>query len=293
MSPPKSKSKSSGAAEGAVAAAKAEAAQFDEARRAASADSALDDGAGGGEAAEDRAEASEEATEQTDGDDASDASGQTDESDAAGADAAPTAGARELAEQLEAATAQRDDYLQQLQRQQAEFRNYRRRVETERRQQVALGVSRLVESLLSVLDGCDAATAQGHAEAAAVGQALMLALSKAGLERIDAVGEEFDPTQHEAVIFEQAAEAEAHDGSAAADATDDDGPGTRDDEAEDGIDDKAGPADLAESGADDTPALDAEDDDRSSRQIVVEELRSGYRFDGRVLRAAMVKVRTG
>ena len=143
----------------------------------------------------------------------------------------------DLLAQLDAVTAERDDYLDQLQRQRAEFQNYRKRVEAERRQQVSAGVSRLVESLLPVLDGCDAATAQGHGEVAAVGQSLMVALGKAGLERIDSVGEPFDPTQHEAVTIEEA--------------------------------------------VDDAP------------QIVTAELRSGFRFDGRVLRAAMVKVRTG
>ncbi|WP_419917050.1 nucleotide exchange factor GrpE [Candidatus Poriferisodalis sp.] len=143
----------------------------------------------------------------------------------------------DLLPQLEAVMAERDDYLDQLQRQRAEFQNYRKRVEAERRQQVAAGVSRLVESLLPVLDGCDAATAQGHDEVAAVGQSLMVALGKAGLERIDSVGEPFDPTQHEAVTIEEA--------------------------------------------VDDAP------------QIVAAELRSGFRFDGRVLRAAMVQVRAG
>ena len=164
-----------------------------------------------------------------------------DEPDADDADDADTAEAdehlSELLVQLDAVTAERDDYLDQLQRQRAEFQNYRKRVEAERRQQVSVGVSRLVESLLPVLDGCDAATAQGHSEVAAVGQSLMVALGKAGLERIDAVGAPFDPTQHEAVTIEEAGE--------------------------------------------------------DARQVVTAELRSGFRFDGRVLRAAMVTVRAG
>ena len=227
--------------------------------RADATGAALDDDVS--DAAEDDAEASKEA-------------------DAGGGDT----GGAELAAQLEAVTAERDDYVDQLQRQRAEFQNYRKRVESERRQQVAAGVSRLAESLLPVLDGCDAATAQGHSEVDAVGQALMVALGKAGLERIDAVGEEFDPTQHEAVIFEQApADNEAAHG--------DDGTRARN-AADDALDDEADPADLPAVPSDDAPALSAEDDE-PSRQIVVEELRSGYRFDGRVLRAAMVKVRTG
>lgn len=176
----------------------------------------------------------------------------------------------DLLSQLADVTAERDDYLDQLQRQRAEFQNFRKRVEAERRQQVSAGVSRLVESLLPVLDGCDAATAQGHSEVAAVGQSLMVALGKAGLERIDSVGEPFDPTEHEAVTIEEAPAAPAADEDA-------DAP------------DVAGAASEAAvpSNAD---GLEAADD---ARQIVTAELRSGFRFDGRVLRAAMVKVRTG
>jgi molecular chaperone GrpE len=178
----------------------------------------------------------------------------------------------DLLSQIDAVTAERDDYLDQLQRQRAEFQNYRKRVEAERRQQVSAGVGRLVESLLPVLDGCDAATAQGHSEVAAVGQSLMIALGKAGLERIDAVGEPFDPTQHEAVTIEEAPAA-APPADEDADASDDGASASGDAPAAGGAD-GLGPADDA-------------------HQIVTAELRSGFRFDGRVLRAAMVKVRTG
>ena len=173
----------------------------------------------------------------------------------------------DLLGKLDAVTAERDDYLDQLQRQRAEFQNFRKRVEAERRQQVSAGVSRLVESLLPVLDGCDAATAQGHDEVAAVGQSLMVALGKAGLERIDAVGEPFDPNQHEAVTIEAAPEA---------------GPAASDDDA-------------GESPDADVTGDDGGESELGSEvhQVVTAELRSGFRFDGRVLRAAMVKVRTG
>ena len=192
------------------------------------------------------------------------------ELDAAAAEALGESRA-ELLVQLDAATAERDDYLDQLQRQRAEFQNYRKRVEAERRQQVSAGVSRLVESLLPVLDGCDAATAQGHSEVAAVGQSLMVALGKAGLERIDSVGEPFDPTQHEAVTIEEAPAATAAD----EDADDPD------------VDDAVSAAAAEPDDADAPVHADG------ARQIVTAELRSGFRFDGRVLRAAMVKVRTG
>ena len=177
----------------------------------------------------------------------------------------------DLLTQLDAVAAERDDYLDQLQRQRAEFQNYRKRVEAERRQQVSAGVSRLVESLLPVLDGCDAAAAQGHSEVTAVGQSLMVALGKAGLERIDAVGEPFDPTQHEAVTIEEA--------PAAAPVPDEDADAP---DVEEAASEAAVPSDA-----------DAPDPADGARQVVTAELRSGFRFDGRVLRAAMVKVRTG
>lgn len=180
------------------------------------------------------------------------------------ADAGEPDEAADLLAQLDAVTAERDDYLDQLQRQRAEFQNFRKRMEAERRQQVSAGVSRLVESLLPVLDGCDAATVQGHSEVAAVGQSLMLALGKAGLERIEAVGEPFDPTQHEAVTIEEAPAPK------------------RDDEPADGASGSVESADEADGEA-----------AAAAHQVVTAELRSGFRFDGRVLRAAMVSVRTG
>ena len=172
----------------------------------------------------------------------------------------------DLADQLKAVTAERNDYLDQLQRQRAEFQNFRRRIESDRQQQIAAGVSRLVESLLPVLDGCDAAVSQGHTEVEAVRQALMVALGKAGLERIDAVGEPFDPTQHEAVTIEQASVPEAGGES----------------------------GESAEPSGDELASVDdnGSGDGVVPHQVVTAELRSGFRFDGRVLRAAMVKVRS-
>lgn len=177
-----------------------------------------------------------------------------------------------LAAQLESAASERDDYLDQLQRQRAEFQNFRRRADADRAQQVSAGVSRIVDSLLPVLDGCDAAMAQGLDDVAPVAQALMVALGKAGLERIDTVGTPFDPNQHEAVIVEPAP---------ADSAEPDSGASSCDDTAQ------------ADGAATDTASADDETSVHDGAQMVIDELRSGYRFDGRVLRAAMVKVRAG
>ncbi|HXW38968.1 MAG TPA: nucleotide exchange factor GrpE [Acidimicrobiales bacterium] len=102
--------------------------------------------------------------------------------------------------------AQRDEYLDALRRLQAEFENYRKRVLSQQAEQAARGVAVLVERLLPVLDTLDlAAQHLGDAESAdgkalvAVGNQLHDLLAKDGLERIDPLGEVFDPTAHEAV----------------------------------------------------------------------------------------------
>jgi len=107
---------------------------------------------------------------------------------------------------LEAALAQRDEYLDSLKRLQAEFENYKKRVLKQQGDQVARAAATLVDKLLPVLDALDLATDHvgdnGSEEAKALVAAsglLQGVLAKEGLERIDPVGEEFDPNAHEAV----------------------------------------------------------------------------------------------
>jgi molecular chaperone GrpE len=101
---------------------------------------------------------------------------------------------------------QRDDYLDALQRLQAEFENYRKRVVRTSEDAVVRATGDLVARLLPVLDAFD--LAQAHfavalsEEALALTQArglLLDALAKDGLERIDDVGVQFDPQIHDAV----------------------------------------------------------------------------------------------
>ena len=107
---------------------------------------------------------------------------------------------------LKEALAQRDEYLDSLRRLQAEFENYKKRVAKQQSDQVARAALSLVDKLLPVLDTLDLATshigdaesADGRALVAASGQ-LRDVLVKEGLERIDPLGEEFDPNAHEAV----------------------------------------------------------------------------------------------
>jgi molecular chaperone GrpE len=107
---------------------------------------------------------------------------------------------------LSLALNQRDEYLDSLRRLQAEFENYKKRVMKQQGDQVARAAVSLVEKVLPVLDTLDLATQHlGDAESAdgralvAVASQLHDTLAKEGLERIDPLGEEFDPNAHEAV----------------------------------------------------------------------------------------------
>ena len=110
------------------------------------------------------------------------------------------------ADPLEVALAERDEYLDSLRRLQAEFENYKKRVLKQQTEQMARAAAGLVDKLLPVLDALDLATDHVGDDDSAEGKALVAAsgllhgvLAKEGLERIDPLGEEFDPNAHEAV----------------------------------------------------------------------------------------------
>jgi molecular chaperone GrpE len=147
-----------------------------------------------------------------------------------------------LAEQLAVVQRERDEYLDALRRLQADFENYRKRVQRQQEDVILRAMERLVAAMLPALDafelaeehlvGDEAVSPGGLLQAVAL---LRDTLAKEGLERIGAVGDAFDPTAHEAVEH----------------APDGDGQGP----------------------------------------VVEVVLRPGYRFQGRMVRPAMVKVR--
>ncbi|HWD95341.1 MAG TPA: nucleotide exchange factor GrpE [Acidimicrobiales bacterium] len=110
---------------------------------------------------------------------------------------------------------QRDEYLDALQRLQADFENYRKRVQRTAEDAAVRSAGDIVAKLLPVLDAFDYAQAhfEGSSdEAAALAQArsLMLdTLQKEGLERIDKVSVDFDPQVHDAVAHAPNEEGEA------------------------------------------------------------------------------------
>jgi molecular chaperone GrpE len=105
---------------------------------------------------------------------------------------------------------ERDDYHDRWLRKTAEFDNYRRRVERERREQADQTVVDLLQQLLLVVDDFDLAlTVEGDDTAGAYrkGVELMHAklhdlLRKRGVRPIEALGTDFDPNIHQAVLHE-------------------------------------------------------------------------------------------
>ena len=146
-------------------------------------------------------------------------------------DASPAAEMTE--EAIVALIAERDGYLDALQRLKAEFANARRRSEEQAAERRTQAAADLVEKILPVLDSCEAALGQGIDQVQPISDALFDVLIEQGLERLDPVGDPFDPELHEAVLYQEG------DGG---------------------------------------------------EQVVVETMRTGYRWNERILRAAMVKV---
>jgi molecular chaperone GrpE len=129
---------------------------------------------------------------------------------------------------------ERDQFKDIALRLQADFENYRKRVAGQQADEVDRSTGRIVDSLLPVLDACEAAFSHGTQGVEPIWSALLGVLQKHGLEVMDLEGKTFDPTDADAVVHEEG------DGG---------------------------------------------------EPVVAEVLRTGYRWKGRVLRAAMVKVK--
>jgi molecular chaperone GrpE len=120
------------------------------------------------------------------------------------ATAATEAGANE---QLQKLLAEKQDLMNTLVRRQADFENYRKRVEKERQSDRHRGVELLIEKILPVLDAFENALAADAAGATdeyrkgfeLIYRQLIDTLTKQGLKRIDATGKEFDPNFHHAI----------------------------------------------------------------------------------------------
>ena len=109
---------------------------------------------------------------------------------------------------LEAVVAERDRYLDQLQRTAADFANYRRRTEQERAQQRLTANEQLLREIVPVLDdlqrGLGALPPDEQESKLAEGmrwveQKFLSTLKKYGVTPIESLGQTFDPSVHEAV----------------------------------------------------------------------------------------------
>lgn len=130
-------------------------------------------------------------------------------------DAAPAAragsGASELPleEQLEALHAEKEEQFRAWQRTQADFVNYRRRIEQERVELLKSAEAGLIHDLLPVLDDLERAIVSLPSDLRGltwvdgillIERKLAAMLEQHGLRPIEAMGKEFDPNEHEAVL---------------------------------------------------------------------------------------------
>jgi molecular chaperone GrpE len=103
-----------------------------------------------------------------------------------------------------------DPCLQQLQRERADFLNYKRRVARERVEDREKTRQDVLSELLPAIDDLDRALAhlpadlRGHpwAEGVALARVRFLdTLRRLGVEQVGSQGERFDPTVHEAIVY--------------------------------------------------------------------------------------------
>jgi molecular chaperone GrpE len=114
-----------------------------------------------------------------------------------------------LSSELEAARTASDEYLAALQRERAEFQNFRRRTAEERLRELGLAGEDLIRKVLAVADDFDRAIEARPASIAhdpwfdgiaAIDRKLRQLLESEGVTAIDAAaGKPFDPREHEAI----------------------------------------------------------------------------------------------
>jgi molecular chaperone GrpE len=110
-------------------------------------------------------------------------------------------------EQIQKLQAEKRDLMDTLVRRQADFENYRKRIEKERVQDRQRAAESLIEHLLPVLDAFDRALSESSDSAyleyrkgfELIRRQLWETLAKQGLVRIDALEQEFNPHFHHAI----------------------------------------------------------------------------------------------
>jgi molecular chaperone GrpE len=108
---------------------------------------------------------------------------------------------------------ERDDFKDKFLRKSAEFDNYRKRIERERREQGDQAVVDLLQELLPVVDDFDRALTVSGDEGGAYRKGVELIhaklhdmLRRQGVKAMDVIGADFDPNVHMAVMHEESPE---------------------------------------------------------------------------------------
>jgi len=118
----------------------------------------------------------------------------------------------QLRHELEMSQQEAAETKQNWHRTAADFANYKRRTEQDREQMLGIANEVLLSKLLVIVDDFDRAIANMPAELrtlgwvegiAAIDRKLDVLLSSEGLTPIEAVGKQFDPHEHEAVVREE------------------------------------------------------------------------------------------
>lgn len=134
------------------------------------------------------------------------------------AETTPTVSAEELENlqnQLSEAEAKKQEYIDALLRERADFTNFRRRMEAEKSQMWSQASDETIKKLLPVLDDLERASANRPADSTWADGIEMIVrkfqtiLEKEGISRIEAEGKPFDPNLHEAILQEESSEHES------------------------------------------------------------------------------------
>ncbi|MGM0419496.1 MAG: nucleotide exchange factor GrpE [Bacillota bacterium] len=110
-----------------------------------------------------------------------------------------------LQEEIESLEAEKDKYLSKLKRAQADFANYKRRISRERADLAVRYKVEVIEEILPVLDNFERALATEMEDynlsqgVEMIYRQLWTVLEQEGVQKIDAVGDEFDHKYHEAI----------------------------------------------------------------------------------------------
>jgi molecular chaperone GrpE len=127
-------------------------------------------------------------------------------------------GLKAAQQELESLNKERDSLYDRLLRKQAEFDNYKKRMEREKSDYVQFASSELMKELLNTLDSFDLALQNADAAASGgentlrglelINKQLHDTLSRFGLKPVEAKGKPFDPNYHQAVSTEASDEVE-------------------------------------------------------------------------------------